>query len=232
MEPIIIAGIERFARMQHRAYAAMGHKLPKGHDNETERHPVLAGLATKFNQPFVHDDQIKMLAPGVFTSSLATGQRIALQLDHDNGTAAANTDSGLALKETDLGLLFYLDLRRAKNPGAIHAIVDGGNRACVSVSYGVEQERCETYAGHKVRVITQASLKEISLVRRGVVEQAFAFITDNIYTPSIEGLDKSTVFALCRADHNVRRATKAIRDNTAQLKARVDRLCERAGLRI
>jgi hypothetical protein len=70
--------------------------------------------------------------------------------------------------------LFYLDLRRVKNASAIHAIVDGGNRACVSVSYGVEKERCETYAGHKVSVITQASLKEISLVRRGVVQHSRA----------------------------------------------------------
>lgn len=58
--------------------------------------------------------------------------------------------------------MFYLDLRRVKNASAIHTIVDGGNRACVSVSCGVEQERCETYAGHKVSVITQASLKDIS----------------------------------------------------------------------
>ena len=89
--------------------------------------------------------------------------------------------------------MFYLDLRRVKNASAIHAIVDGGNRACVSVSYGVEQERCETYAGHKVSVITQASLKEISLVRRGVVQQAFAFTTDNMCNPSIAKLEESTM---------------------------------------
>ena len=128
--------------------------------------------------------------------------------------------------------MFYLDLRRVKNASAIHAIVDGGNRACVSVSCGVEQERCETYAGHKVSVTTQASLKEISLVRRGVVQQAFALTTDNMCNPSIAKLEEATMFKICRANHKVRKATHAILDDAAQLKARVDRLCAQAGLRI
>jgi Caudovirus prohead serine protease len=135
----------------------------------------------------------------------------------------------LELEESDIGLLFRLDMRRARNANAIHSIVDGNNRACVSVSYAVEQERSEIFAGHKVRVITQASLKEISLVRRGVVGQAFAFITDNVCNPSIDDLDRSTMFKLCRADHNVRKATRAIQDDAAQLTDRVNRLSAQYG---
>jgi hypothetical protein len=71
---------------------------------------------------------------------------------------------------------------------------------------------------------------KISLVRRGVLERAFAFVSDHLCNPSIAELEKSTMFALCRADHNVRKATRAIQDNTAQLTARIDRLCERAGI--
>ena len=168
----------------------------------------------------------------MFARSLASGQRIALQLDHDDGTVAASTANGLELAESDVGLLFRLDMRRVRNASAIHSIVDGNNRACVSVSYAVEQERIETFAGHKVRVITQASLRELSLVRRGVAEEAFAFVTDDVSNPSIAQLEDSDMFKICRADHNVRRATRAIQDDTAQLTARIDRLCERAGLRI
>jgi HK97 family phage prohead protease len=231
-ESIIIPGIAAFERRQQRAYAAFGYNVSKEHDNEPERRAVLAGLATKFDEPFVHDGQIQMLAPGVFASSLKSGQRIALQLDHDDGTAAASTANGLELEESDVGLLFRLDMRRTRNASAIHSIVDGGNRACVSVAYQVERDKSETYGAHKVRVITQASLKEISLVRRGVVGAAFAFITDDVCNPSINALDKSTMFALCRAHHNVRRATDTIRDNTAQLTARVDRLWKLAGHRV
>jgi HK97 family phage prohead protease len=171
-----------------------------------------------------------MFAPDVFAPSLASRKSVNLQLDHDDGTVVASTTSGLELKETDLGLVFRLDLRRAKNASAIHSIVDGGNRACTSVAYRVEKEHHETYAGHKVRVITQAALQEISLCRRGVVEQAFCFISDSVCNPSIEDLHTTPMFALCRAQHNVRKATKAILENTAQLAARIDRLCERAGI--
>jgi hypothetical protein len=88
-------------------------------------------------------------------------------------------------------------------------------------------------SSRNVSVITQAaSLKEISLVRRGVVQQAFAFTTDNMCNPSIAKLEEATMFKICRANHNVRKATHAILDDAAQLKARVDRLCAQAGLRI
>ena len=36
------------------------------------------------------------------------------------------------------------------------------------------------------------------------------------------------MFKICRANHNVRKATHAILDDAAQLKARVDRLCAQA----
>jgi hypothetical protein len=79
-------------------------------------------------------------------------------------------------------------------------------------------------------VITRASLNEVSLVRRGAVGQAFAFLSDIVNNPSIDDLDKSTMFALCRAHHNVRRATNTILDNTAHLTARVNRLSAKYGL--
>jgi HK97 family phage prohead protease len=170
-----------------------------------------------------------MLAPGVFAASLASGRRISLQLDHDDGTAVASTDSGLELKETDIGLTFRLDMCRARNASAIHSIVDGGNRASMSVSYRVEQEHCETYAGHEVLVITRASLNEISLVRRGVVGQAFAFVSDHVCNPSIDDLDNSSMFALSRLHYNIRRANAAILDNTAQLTERINRLSAQYG---
>jgi hypothetical protein len=50
--------------------------------------------------------------------------------------------------------------------------------------------------------------------------------------PSIAKLEESTMFKICRANHNVRKTTHAILDDAAQLKARVDRLCAQAGLRI
>ena len=56
------------------------------------------------------------------------------------------------------------------------------------------------------------------------------FLSDNVNTPTIIGMERSTVFALDRAAHNMRRANAAILETTAQLTERVDRLCHEAGI--
>jgi hypothetical protein len=51
---------------------------------------------------------------------------------------------------------------------------------------------------------------EISLVQRGAVRQAFAFLTDNKNNPSVEGLEKSAIFSLDRLSHGVRNLNTAL----------------------
>jgi hypothetical protein len=88
---------------------------------------------------------------------------------------------------------------------------------------------------------TQATKSALSLRRRSRRSLWYGeassnkpshFTTDNMCNPSIAKLEESTMFKICRANHNVRKATHAILDDAAQLKARVDRLCAQAGLRI
>jgi hypothetical protein len=220
MEQILIPGIEAFERRQQRAYAAMGYKAPKEDRDGPERYPVLAGLAT---------NRIEMFSTNVFSDSLASRRQINLQLDHDGGTVVASTTSGLELMRPILGWSFA-SLRHARNAGVIHSIVDGGNRAAVSVAYRIEQEHEETYAGYKVRVIDRAALQEVSLCRRGVVSEAFAYTSNDACNPSIDDLHTTAMFALCRAQHNVRRANAAIPANTADLTARINRLSAKYGL--
>jgi hypothetical protein len=76
----------------------------------------------------------------------------------------------------------------------------------------------------------KATLRGISLVKRGAVEQAFCFLSDDVNNPTVRGLDRSTIFALDRLTHNVKRATRTQVEKSADLVARVDRLCERAGI--
>jgi hypothetical protein len=142
----------------------------------------------------------------------------------------ASTANGLELDETDTGLFFRLDLRRTKAADVITSMVDVGNRACASVAYQVEDDHIEKFGGHDVRVITCARLHEVSIVKRSAVEEAFAFLSDDVVTPSVADLEKSVMFALCRAQHNIRRATKAQLDYVEQLTARVDALCADAGI--
>jgi hypothetical protein len=89
-------------------------------------------------------------------------------------------------------------------------MVDVGSRACASVCYQVLDERTESIGGHPVRVIAKADPREISLVKRGAIEQAFCFLSDNVNNPTVRGLDHSRIFALDRLTHNVKRVTRTL----------------------
>jgi hypothetical protein len=78
-------------------------------------------------------------------------------------------------------------------------------------------------------VIARADLREISLVKRGAIEQAFAFLSDDVNNPTVRGLDRSTIFALDRLTHNVKRATRSQGENSADLVDRVNRLSAEYG---
>jgi hypothetical protein len=109
-------------------------------------------------------------------------------------------------------------------------MVDVGNRACASVCYQVADERTEEIGGHQVRIVARANLREISLVKRGAIEQAFVFLSDDLNNPTVRGMDRSTVFALDRLTHNVKRATRTQVEKSADLVDRVNRLSAQYGL--
>jgi HK97 family phage prohead protease len=228
MELINITEFEAHERRQRRTRARYGFRVEE--DDEPKRNQVLCGLGTAYLRPHIHRGRIEMFAPGVFAASLASGRRVNLQLDHNGGMVVATTASGLELDETDLGLFFRLDLCRTKAADVITSMVDVGNRACASVAYQVENDHTEKFGGHDVRVITRPCLDEVSLVKRGAVEGAFAFLSDDKNNPTVQGMERSTVFALDRAHHNIRRTTKAQLDYVEQLTARVDALCAEAGI--
>jgi HK97 family phage prohead protease len=215
-------------RRQRRARARYGF-VQEG-DKDEQRQQVLCGLGTQYCAPHIHAGKIQMLARGCFTASIESGRVVNLQMDHEGNMVIADTRTGLELEDTDLGLLFRLPMHRARNAAIVARVVDVGNRACASVCYQVEDERTETIGGHPVRVIAKADLREISLVKRGAVEQAFAFLSDSVNNPTVRGMDRSTIFALDRLTHNVKRATRAQVENSADLVDRVNRLSARYGL--
>jgi phage head maturation protease len=142
----------------------------------------------------------------------------------------ASPSTGLELEDSALGLLFRLPMHRAKNAAIVARMVDVGNRACASVCYEVADERTEEIGGHQVRVIGRANLREISLVKRGAIEQAFAFLSDSVNNPTVRGLERSTIFALDKLTHTLKRATRDHLEESAQLAARVNRLSAKYGL--
>jgi HK97 family phage prohead protease len=191
----------------------------------------LAGLGTKYNAPHIYKGRIEYLASGVFAKSLASGRRINIQLDHNADTVIASTANGLELEEAgDLGLLFRLDLRRAKNGSILSRMVETGGRACASVAYQVVSERNVVYAGRDVRVIEDADLLEISLCRKGAITRAFSFITNDALNPTIRGMERTSMFAVSSAAHRIQYSLGRTQEAMSNLSGRVDRLCHEAGI--
>jgi hypothetical protein len=117
----------------------------------------------------------------------------------------------------DLGLLFRLDLRRAKNGSVLSRMVETGGRACASIAYQVVSERNEVYAGRDVRVIEDADLLEISLCRKGAITRAFSFITNDVLNPTIRGMERTSMFAVSSAAHRIQYSVGRIQDAISDL---------------
>jgi HK97 family phage prohead protease len=225
MDRIIIPGMDHLARMERRAYHGLAsdsssprsrtdHKAPRS----DEPHPVLAGLGARYNSPLILNREICMFAPGAFTSSLASGRCIRLQDNHNPMKVLATTDRGLELLDSDDGLLFWIKIRDVKNGATVARWIEDGSRSCVSVGGEIVASRNVKYGDHSVKVISDVRLSELSLVQEGAVERAFAFLTNDSLTPSIQGMRDSTIFALASAVHRV-----TLRDKRAKWAAQKPR---------
>jgi phage head maturation protease len=155
-------------RRQRRAQARYGFVAPEDKpEDKDEGHQDLCGLGAQYLAPHIHGGRIQMLDRGCFADSIASGQVVNLQMDHEGDMVIASTNTGLELDDCDLGVLFRLDLRRAKNASIVARMVDVGNRACASVAFQVQDERTEVYGGHQVRVIKRSpSLSVVQSSRR------------------------------------------------------------------
>jgi HK97 family phage prohead protease len=185
--------------------------------------PVIEGMATLYLRPHIHRGKIEMFEPGCFAKSLVSGNRVRFLLDHDDEVEAASTSSGLVLIDADDGLLFNLDLSKAKNGGMIARMVDIQNRPSMSVGYTVLADRTDRYAGLPVRVIIEATLHEISLCKFGVVKQAFAYLTDAATSPMSTATERSAAFEMACRNHPIRRTIRQLRAKVGELADILDR---------
>lgn len=159
---------------------------------ETKRQPIsgprvtLAGYASMFNK--VHFDskgeRIEVFAPGCFARGLHDGRAIRFLVGHREGKCIATSADTLELLSDDVGLAF----KCAVSPGgyADEAIaLARTNAASMSVGYRVAKDDVQEIENHKVRILLDVSLEEISIgpPGKGAVKEAFAFVlSDNTQT--------------------------------------------------
>jgi hypothetical protein len=175
---------------------------------------AIDGQANRFNVPFPYGTGIIMLTPKCFGD--LTNKKVGFRIDHIDSSELANTDGALELMADDEGIQFRLDLEKCERGYAIARMCEIDSRSAVSIGCDITEEHTETIAGHSVRVVTRARLKEVSLCKEGAAgDNAFAMLVDTTATPKPVAGSRSATFNAAQALHRVSRKVRKLKASIA-----------------
>ena len=179
---------------------------------------AIDGQSNRFNVPFPYGNGIIMLEPNCFGD--LTNKKVGFRIDHIDSSELADTDGALSLMVDDERIQFRLDLEKCERGYALARMCEIDSRSAVSVGCDITEEHNETIAGHSVRVVTRARLKEISLCKEGAAgDDAFAVLVDTTVTPKPMAGSRSAMLNAAHALHKVSRKVRKLR---AQIAATYD----------
>jgi hypothetical protein len=143
--------------------------------------------------------------------------RVGFWIDHEESLEVGSTDDALSLMSDNEGIQFRLDLAKCKMGPVIARMCASDNRASMSVGSDILAEHRETIGGERVRVVTRAKLKELTLCAQGAAgENAFCYLVDKTYTPApVAGL-RSPTFHAAQKLHRVSRSVRALKASMAE----------------
>lgn len=175
---------------------------------------ALDGQAVKFDVPFPYKNEWIMLRAGCFGDT--PRGRVGFWIDHEGSLEVASTDDALELMVDDVGLQFRLDLEECKLGPVIARMCQSDNRASISVGSDILAEHKETIAGERVRVVTRANLKEVTICKEGAAgENAFAYLVDKSLTPKPVAGARSATFLAAQMLHKVSRKVRKLKASVA-----------------
>lgn len=152
--------------------------------------PVLEGWACVYGKIHHFGGKLDVFGPGVFDHATTHKSKVGFWIDHDEDFVIDDTEGGLEIHSDDKGLGFRLSLK----DNGVAEIVKRRQMTGVSVSYVPLETETFLIEGEQVRLIKRARLREISLVRRGAVKQAFATLIDAADRGSLASEMKSERF--------------------------------------
>jgi HK97 family phage prohead protease len=163
---------------------AVGMAFANHAANHAER-PALRGFACVYHQPFERDGgKLYAFMPGCFKDTLASGREVKVQISHIPGTIVGSTKSGLSLIDTPDGLAFEFATPKTQLGAMLVSMVACGSQPDVSVGeVDVLESITRTFSGREVKMITKATLGEISICRDGAVPQSHVRLVDLDETP-------------------------------------------------
>ena len=102
------------------------------------------------------------IAPGAFSTTLASGADILALVDHDYGRLLARTKSGtLRLDQDDHGLSFALDVPDTTLGRDVRALAERGDLGGMSFGFYITEEK---WLRNDLRELRQVQLVEVSVV--------------------------------------------------------------------
>ncbi|MEH2485768.1 HK97 family phage prohead protease [Bradyrhizobium sp. AZCC 2230] len=171
---------------------------------------ALDGQAVKFDTPFKYKGDWIALRAGCFGDT--AGKRVGVWIDHEGALEVASTDDALEVMIDDDGVQFRLDLGSCKLGPVVARLCQSDNRSSMSVGSDILEEHKETIAGERVRVVTRAKLKEISLCKEGAAgENAYAFVVDKTVTPKPVAGTRSATMKAAQILHRVSRTVRRLK---------------------
>lgn len=129
---------------------------------------VIEGIATKYFEPHVDGDHYEAFAAGAFASTLAGEHCVRLLIDHRESDLVATSDQGLELYSDEKELRFKCTLPNLPMAQRALAAIEGG-RDQMSVGFRCLRDEWRDCDGKRLRIIWEADLQEISIVKKGAV---------------------------------------------------------------
>jgi HK97 family phage prohead protease len=184
---------------------------------------ALDGQAIRFNVPVPYNGTLIMFEPDAFGD--IERHTVAFCIDHLETTEVASTDNGLSLIVDDDAIQFRLDLEQATNGYVVAHLCEIGNREATSIGFEILDERTKTIAGHSVRIISRAKLREISICKNGAAgDNAFAYLVDTTVTPKPVAGARSKKFETYNAMYKLSRKVREIKATNAAVLALHERI--------
>ncbi len=137
---------------------------------------ALRGYATRWNKVHKYKGRLEALARGCFARSLTGDTTIRFLVSHREPHLIATTADRLELCQDEHGLAFNLPLRGDENSRNVADLVESRSMVGMSVCYRVVRHETLNIDGTDVRMIRDAHLDEISLVKHGAVKEAHCSI--------------------------------------------------------
>lgn len=173
--------------------------------------PRVDVVALRYRSCFKYQGDWYAFLPGCFDDSLEDG--VGLWIDHQEATCQATTKSGLNIVSDDDSLRLSIDLDKVRQPTVVSGILRSESRSAASIGCTILASEDHIIDGLDVRIVSRARLNEVSLVRQGSHQHAFATLVDNNSTPPPRTNEMSATLQGAAALHKIKLAITTMKQS-------------------